>query len=86
LMAAAHGQRRSVKKSGAVTTSAWRSFPSLLHPSLRLGVRVRNYRWGNGGGELRHACPDSPPLLFIAQCDRGPPTIVGLGAPDQGTG
>jgi hypothetical protein len=24
--------------------------------------------------------------FFIAQCDRGPPTIVGLGAPDQGAG
>jgi hypothetical protein len=40
----------------------------------------------SGGGELRRACPGSPPLLFIAQCDRGPPTIVELGAPDQGAG
>ena len=25
-----------------------------------------------------------PPPLFMAQCDGGPPAIVGLGAPDQG--
>jgi hypothetical protein len=25
-----------------------------------------------------------PPSLFIAQCDRGPPAMDGLGAPDQG--
>ena len=24
-------------------------------------------------------------LYFIVLCDRGPPTILGLGAPDQGT-
>jgi hypothetical protein len=49
-------------------------------------TRVRNCRWEKGGGELRYPCPGSPPLLFIAQCDRGPPTIVGLGASDQGAG
>jgi hypothetical protein len=25
-----------------------------------------------------------PPSLFITQCDRGPPAMNGLGAPDQG--
>jgi hypothetical protein len=35
------------------------------------------------GGEPRTSS-QWPPPLYIAQCDRGPPTNLGLGAPDQG--
>ena len=29
-------------------------------------------------------CVPAPTSLFMALCDGGPPTIIGLGAPDQG--
>ena len=36
-----------------------------------------------GSGELRPLCRRPPPL-FYAQCDGGPPAIVGLGRPRSG--
>ena len=36
-----------------------------------------------GSGEPRDSSAPAP-LLFMALCDGGPPTILGLGAPDQG--
>ena len=35
-----------------------------------------------GSGEPRDSSAPAP-LLFMALCDGGPPTILGLGAPDQ---
>jgi hypothetical protein len=71
----AHGQRRLGKRRRR------RRFPSLL--------RVPVDRVGNVGGGVWLAAnlvprASGPQLLYIAQCDRGPPTSLGLGAPDQG--
>ena len=48
----------------------------------RLGFRIVGGVLG-GSGEPRARRPGSH-LLFMALCDGGPPTILGLGAPDQG--
>ena len=48
----------------------------------RLGFRTVGGVLG-GSGEPRAWRP-GPHLLFMALCDGGPPTILGLGAPDQG--
>ena len=48
----------------------------------RLGFRTVGGVLG-GSGEFR-AWRLGPHLLFMALCDGGPPTILGLGAPDQG--
>ena len=58
------------------------AFHHWLRPlEIRLGFWCR---WGCTA--LVNLIPraDGPHPLFIAQCDRGPSTIVGLGAPDQG--
>ena len=60
------------------------SFPSLAAPFSRSDL-------GFVGGERRLSVnlvlrAGGPHLVFIAQCDRGPLAIDGLGAPDQGAG
>ena len=53
-----------------------------LRPSLdRVRVSAGSAAHGEPRTESRRPAP-----VFIAQCDRGPPAIDGLGAPDQGTG
>jgi hypothetical protein len=47
-------------------------------------ARVRTVG-GGSGSEPRVLCP-GPHLLFMVLCDGGPPTIYGLGTPDQGAG
>ena len=52
-----------------------------LRPSLdRIRVSVGSATHGEPRTESRR------PPIFIAQCDRGPPAIDGLDAPDQGVG
>ena len=48
----------------------------------RLGFRILGEVLG-GSGEPRAWRP-SPHLLFMALCDGGSPTILGLGAPNMG--
>ena len=55
-------------------------FPSLATHPLD---QIRDFSGELGSGEPRTKS-HRPPPLFIAHCDRGPPAIVGLGAPDQG--
>jgi len=45
-------------------------------------IRVRDVGESVGGGQLRGACPGSPPP-FIPQGDRGPPANERLGLPNQ---
>jgi hypothetical protein len=52
----------------------------LRFPVDRLGI-VGGGEWLAANLVLRAS---GPHLLYIAQCDRGPPTNLGLGAPDQG--
>ena len=40
-------------------------------------------RWVSGGGKPRHLCPGPHLSLYIALCDRGPPTSGRLSVPDQ---
>jgi hypothetical protein len=86
LVEAAHGQRRSVKRSGAAESAVRVEVLPITAAPLIDQVRVRNYRWGKMAAAS--FVPRPPPLLFIAQRDRGPPTIDGLDAPitawDQG--
>jgi hypothetical protein len=63
-------------------TAWWRSFPPLAAPLSRDRFRVRTVR--SGGSSWTSYSEPRPYLLFIAQCDRGPPTTNGLSAPDQG--
>ena len=58
-------------------------FPSLAAPLLRSGL---GFRWGVAAHGEPRTESRRPPPVFIAQCDRGPPAIDGLGAPDQGAG
>ena len=83
ILFSAQGQRRSMEKDDAVTmTAAWRSFPSLAAPLFQIGLRVMSV--GNSTRGESRTESRRPPPLYIAQCDRGPPTIDGLGSPDQG--
>jgi hypothetical protein len=58
-------------------------FPSLAAPLLRSGLGFR-WEWRLTVNLVLRA--GGPHPVFIAQCDRGPPAIDGLGAPDQGAG
>jgi hypothetical protein len=80
----AQGQRREARSAlGQRRSMEWRRrrrFPSLLRfPVDRLGIVGGVSGWRR----TSYLEPVAPPL-YIAQCDRGPPTNLGLGAPDQG--
>ena len=63
-----------------VRRSRW-GFPSLAALTLdRIRFSVGGY---GGSGQPRSESHD-PHISFIVLCDRGPPTILGLGVPDQG--
>ena len=55
--------------------------PSLA-ARFRIGIRVF-FRWDCGSSEP-HSLSSIPTFLLCVLCDRGPPTGLGLGSPDQG--
>ena len=78
----AHGQRRVGKTRRCSAVAARRASRHWLRPSLdRVRVSVGSAAHSEPRTESRRPSP-----VFIAQCDRGPPAIDGLGAPDQGAG
>ena len=52
---------------------------------LVIGGACRVLRWVSDGDKPRHPCRGPHLSLYIALCDRGPPTSGRLSVPDQDT-